>query len=78
MRNKQQETTLFKNKRAYCISARQDYNQRAKTDGDTTATVPQATREAPLSALGLLLCLAPSPMQKKWVCAGPEGETRPR
>lgn len=78
MSNRQQETTLFKNKCAYCISAGQGYNQKAKTDGDTTATVPQASREAPLSALGLLLCLVPSPMQKKWVCAGPEGETRPR
>lgn len=74
MRTKQQETTLFENKCAYCISGRQGCNQKAKSDSDTTATVPQATREAPLPALGLLLCLAPSPMQKKWVCAGPEGE----
>lgn len=40
-------------------------NEKAWTDGDTTGSVPRATREAPLSGLGLLQALAPPPMQKK-------------
>lgn len=52
-------------------------NEKAWTNSDTTGSVPQATRKAPLSGLGSFQSLAPPPMLKKQVCMGPKGKQGP-